>query len=138
MERTQRVAINRNEFGAYGSDLAFLRLAGADISWLKAKISFYNLMKRRDDVLAGKRPSKSHADVTTGAIHKFTKDAPTQYPGTRKKVFALIFCSARHTAVWYMNDRQLTYFEPVSDPGIPMPSGFEGHQRRSNVVFLFS
>jgi hypothetical protein len=126
MEHTQRVAISNNEFGEYGPDLAFLRLVDADIGWLKAKISFYNLMKRRDDVLAGKRPSKSHADVITGAIHEFTKDAPPQLPRTRKKVFALIFCSARQTAVRYMDDRQLTYFEPVNDPGFPMPTSFEG------------
>src|SRR5882724_9897889 len=46
----------RGERGIDGPDLGFLRLTEPDIGSLKALSSFYNLSKRREDVLANNKP----------------------------------------------------------------------------------
>jgi hypothetical protein len=78
------VVIKAENFGPLGPDLAFLRIPDETLGWLKAKNSFYNLIKRRDAVLSGERPSKSYADCITGIIHELTEEVPSARPRVRR------------------------------------------------------
>src|ERR1043166_8430517 len=99
MEHTEPLVMNGNAHDQRGPDLGFLRLPEEGIGWLKAKNSFYNLSKRRQDVLANKDPAPSHVYSAIGMIHEFTRDAPDERRRVRRKVFTAIFCNANIVAV---------------------------------------
>jgi hypothetical protein len=126
MENTEEVVIRGKDFGPIGPDLGFLRLPEESLGWLKAKNSFYNLPKRRPDVLARKEPTASHVDSIIGIIHEFTKDAPTGRPSERRKEFTAIFCGAHLAALRYPASYELYYYEPITDPGFALPKSFKG------------
>jgi hypothetical protein len=85
--------IKVDEFGPLGPDLAFLQIPDETLGWLKAKNSFYNLSKRRDAVLSGERPSKSHVDCITGIIHELTEEVPSGRRRVRRIDFYNIWSS---------------------------------------------
>jgi hypothetical protein len=122
MEDTEHVVV-RGTVASKGPDIGFLRIPPRDIGWIAAKNSFYNLSKRRDDVLARKAASRSHTDALTGLIHEMTKDAPTDKPGERRKSFTAIFCGATLVALRYFDDYDLLYYEPTAPV---LPKSFEG------------
>lgn len=126
MEHTDSVLLCDEPFDQYGRDLAFLRLPQEGIGWLKAQRSFYNLFRPREDVLAIKEPSKSYVDILIGMIHALTEDVPSEKPKTRKQRFTAIFCGAKLTAMRYLADYDLYYFEPTGDAGFSLPESFEG------------
>jgi hypothetical protein len=78
MEHTDSVTIRGREFRHLRPDVGFLRLPNETIGWLKAKSSFYNLLKRRDVVMANVEPSKSYVDCLMGLIHEETKDVQSE------------------------------------------------------------
>src|SRR5262249_42478704 len=109
-----------------GPDLGFLRLPNESIGWIKAKGSFYNLGKRRKDVLSNTEPSPSRADTITGMIHEFTKDVSGQKPRVRSISFSAIFCGVRLIALRFLDNYELYFFEPTNDPGFALPQSFQG------------
>jgi hypothetical protein len=126
MEHTEFVTIPGNRVAHIGPDVGLLRLPKESIGWIKAKASFYNLGKRRDDVLLGKKPSNSHVDALTGIVHEMTKAKAGKEPRTRGIQFASIFCQARLSALRYLNDYELYYYKPTNDPGFTLPESFQG------------
>ena len=124
------VQIGDAPFGPTGPDLSFIRLPDAGVGWLKARGSFYNLSKRRDDVLAGREPSPSYSDVVVGIVHEFTEEVRSENPRIKRLQFYALFGPARMRAVRYFVDRRLTFFEvqdkyPISDP-FRTPTSYEG------------
>ena len=126
MEHTDSIVMRGKTFDQKGPDLAFLRLPQESIGWIAAKNSFYNLRKHRDDVLAGKEPTKSHVDLVTGMVHELTTKAPPGKPRVRLINFTAIFCGANLSALRYLSNYELHYFELTNDPGFALPQSFEG------------
>jgi hypothetical protein len=126
MEHTDSVIMRGKAFDQKGPDLGFLRLPQQSIGWIAAKNSFYNLRKHRDDVLAGKEPTKSHVDSVTGMIHELTTEEPPGRPKVRRISFSAIFCGANLAALRYLSNYELHYFELTNDPGFALPQSFEG------------
>lgn len=122
------VMMKANEFGPLGPDLAFLRLTDEALGWLKAKNSFYSLSKRRDEVLSGQQPTKSHADCITGIIHELTNEAPSERRGVRRVNFYCIFSGVRPSAVRYLKTHDLNYIQLATEhePAFKIPRSFEG------------
>jgi hypothetical protein len=109
-----------------GPDLGFLRLPQNNIGWLKAKGSFYNLSKHRNDALTHKNAGSGHIDAVVGVIHELTKDLPSETPRIRKKGFTAIFSGGRPIAVKYVDNFDILDFELTSDPDFNLPNSFEG------------
>jgi len=129
MEHTEApVSIRAETFGPNGPDLAFLKLTDEACGWLKAKNSFYSLIKRRDDVLEGKHPATSYTDSIIGTIHELTQPLPGDNPRVRRVQFSAIFCGVRMSAVKYLNDHRLNYFQMQTEhePGFSIPKSFQG------------
>jgi hypothetical protein len=63
IQDTNRVTICGKNFGPNGPDLGFLRLPEENIGWLKATSTFYNLSKRRDQVLIKQAPAPNYVDA---------------------------------------------------------------------------
>ena len=122
------VIFRAEKFGADGPDLAFLKLTDEARSWLHAKCSFYNLSKRRDDVLAGRHPVPGYSDSIVGIIDELTKPLPGSRPGVRAVKFTLIYCGVRMSAVKYPKNHNLNYFqiETAHEPKFPVPKSFQG------------
>ncbi len=126
MEHADCLIIQGKEFGRNGPDLGFLRLPQENVGWLKAKNSFYNLSKHRDDALAHRAAGQGHVDTVVGVIHELTKDLPSEKRGVRKKGFTGIFCGGRPSAIRYRDDFDILDFELTSDAEFGLPNSFEG------------
>jgi hypothetical protein len=126
MEHAGCLTIQGKEFGRNGPDLGFLRLPQDNVGWLKAKNSFYNLSKHRDDALAHRAAGQGHVDTVVGVIHELTKDLPSEKRGVRKKGFTGIFCGGRPSAIRYRDDFDILDFELTSDAEFGLPNSFEG------------
>jgi hypothetical protein len=123
------VVIKGKEFGPLGPDLAFLRLPDDEaLGWLKAQNSFYNLDKRRDDVLSGKEPAGPSADCITGIIHELTEEVPSERRGVRRVNFSTLFCPVRPSDVKYPDTSDLVCVElnTEHEPSFKSPDSFEG------------
>lgn len=126
MEHTEPPVILRGDtFGPDGPDLAFLKLPDENIGWLAAKYSFYNLTRRRDDVLAGRAPSQYRSDTLTGTVQSFTSDAPSNNPRTRHKLF--------YSAMWQAmlisaeeKEFDLDRYIIMGDPTLMVPESIAG------------
>jgi hypothetical protein len=127
VEHTDNVVMRTKEFLPTGPDLGFLRLPEESLGWLKAKNSFYNLTKRREHVLLNKCPAPAYMDSITGMIHEFTKDAASEKPSVRRKVFTAIFGGVV-PVMWqyYFGEFELYYYRPTSNPDFELPKSFEG------------
>ena len=138
-ERFQRQAVNlklaaapvllrAGAFGPLGPDLAFLALPDETTGWLKAKASFYNLSKRRTEVLSNKHPTSAHVEVIVGIVDELTVVIPSDDALVRRVQFSAIFGSVKMSAVRYLSDRALNYFalQGEPDPGFSFPGSFAG------------
>jgi hypothetical protein len=125
MEQTEPIIIRADEFGPDGPDLAFLRLPQETIGWLAAKSLFYNLMKRREDILADKKPGVGHGDSICGTIDLFTEEVPTGNPGQRQKMFSAAVWSAIPVAK-KGNEFDIIEFEIRGDARLPLPDSIAG------------
>jgi hypothetical protein len=127
MEQTDREVIGQEPFNDQkGPDLAFLRLPAESIGWLKAKLSFYNLTRRRDQVLSNKEPSRTYSDCVTGIIHELTQELPSEKPSVRRIQFSAIFCPVRLAALRYPTEFELFYFLTANEQDFPLPKSFQG------------
>jgi hypothetical protein len=126
MENTDQVVIRGEIFGADGPDLGFLRIPHENVGWLKATNSFYNLTKRRDQVLAKETPASYFADAVIGMIDEFTKEIPVSEPKKRAKMFSAIFCNGSAKDNRDSNGYDLMDVEVTSYPDFPLPNSFEG------------
>src|ERR1019366_7132577 len=66
-------------------------LPAQSIGWLNAKNSFYNLMMRRDPVLANRVPAPDYVDAVIGMIDELTKEIPVLERKRRATAFSAIF-----------------------------------------------
>jgi hypothetical protein len=112
--------------GASGPDLGFLRLPLHTVAALEAVLSFYNLSKRQDDVLANRVPAPSSADAIVGMISELTDDIPTERPRMRVKSFTAIFGPGTSSAITEADGHDLFAFEVTPGPDFKLPSSFAG------------
>src|SRR5439155_4689896 len=92
MENVDVLTIRGTWFGPDGPDMAFMRLPPDVVSQLRATNSFFNLEKRRNEVLAKKTPTApAYTDAIVGMIHEYTKDVPSEGINTRRKEFGALF-----------------------------------------------
>jgi hypothetical protein len=126
MEHTDSVVMPGVRSPEVGPDLGFLRLPEETIGWLKAQRSFYNLLRRQEDVLANKEPTRSHADVVIGMIHELTADVPSDKPFVRRQQFTALFGGAKLGVMRYLNGYDIFYYEPAKDFGFELPNSFHG------------
>ncbi len=126
MQHVSKLTIAGDKFGPRGPDLGFIRLPPEDIGWIKALGSFYNLSKRREDVLAGKVPTSHYFDTISGMIDERTIDITPLIPSVRSKNFEAIFCGGQSGATVVENGYELFDFEVMETPGFALPSSFEG------------
>jgi len=126
MEMTESVMIRAAKFGPDGPDLAFLKLPDESVSWLKAKNSFYNLPKYRDDALAYNEPAPSHIDCIVGMIAALTEEVPTDRKEARKKRFTAIFGQGEVRTMKYVGNMESLGVTPISDPEFGLPENYQG------------
>ena len=126
MEHIDSVTMRGAKSSDVGPDLGFLRLPEETIGWLKAQRSFYNLLRRQQDALANKEPTKSHADVVLGMIHELTADVASDKPFVRRQQFTALFGGATLGVMRYLNGYDIFYYEPTKDFGFELPKSFQG------------
>jgi hypothetical protein len=126
MEHTDNVMMRGKAFDQVGPDLGFLRLPQESVGWLKAQRSFYNLLKPRNNVLSENTFTKPGVDVLIGMIHELTKDVPSDKQFIRRQQFTAIFCGAKLTALRYLDEYELFYYELSKDIDFTLPESFEG------------
>jgi len=126
MQHTEKLVIGGEASGASGPDLGFLRLPPNTVSALGAVLSFYNLSKRQNDVLANKVPAPSFADAIVGMISELTEDIPTDRKLVRLKSFTAIFGPGTSSAITEASGHDLFEFEVTPSPDFKLPSSFGG------------
>jgi hypothetical protein len=72
LDMTDRVTCGSYPFQIDGPDLAFLLLPNLIVGSLKARSSFLNLSKRREEAMAGKKPGLTGFDLVVGIIGERT------------------------------------------------------------------
>jgi hypothetical protein len=78
MAHAEPLTISGAEFGRDGPDLGFLRLPPANVGWLNALSSFYNLPKHREEALSDKKPTLDYIESVIGMIEELTKVIPAE------------------------------------------------------------
>lgn len=126
MELTDSIVFGTAPFGPNGPDLAFLRPAPESVGWLKAKASFFNLSKRRAEILAHQRPSEIESDVLVGLIHELTEELPRDSKTVKQTQFSILFGPSRLVSLKYIDPHALLYYQPSRDFGFKLPQSFEG------------
>jgi hypothetical protein len=126
IKRADAVAIRGGKFGPSGPDLALIRLPHKNTEWLRATSSFFNLAKRRDDVLAEAPPAPHHVDAIIGMLHERTKELPPRRVGERRKGFEALFCDGEIRANRTESEYDLLDFVPTPDSDFKLPASFEG------------
>jgi len=126
MDYVERLKISADEFGPDKPDLGFLRLTQNDIGTLGASGSFYNLVKRKEEILSPKKPDLNFIDVISGMVDELTKDAERERTGIRFKKFSAIFCNGRSIAKRDADEYDYIDFEPTPTPEFKLPSNYGG------------
>jgi hypothetical protein len=126
MENADRLMICRDKFGSNGPDLGYLQLPEDNVGWLKAINTFYNLSKRRDQVLARQAPAPNCVDAVVGMVDQFTKDVPVNEPLLRAKAFSAIFCDGYIASERNEDGYDILDVNITSYPDFPLPTSFGG------------
>ncbi|MFY9830667.1 MAG: hypothetical protein WCD75_02625 [Rhodoplanes sp.] len=126
MQQTQKLLVGGEASGPSGPDLGFLRLPPQSVAMLEAVLSFYNLSKRRDDVLANKAPAPSSVDAIVGMISQLTEDVDAEQRQVRLKRFTAIFGPGTSGAMVEANSNDTFDFEVTPDSDFEVPSSFGG------------
>jgi hypothetical protein len=126
MEDTERVIVRGDKFGPDGPDLGFIRLPQKNIGWLTATSAFYNLTKRRDEVLANVEPAPNHVDAIVGMIDERTEDLPAERSNERRKGFGALLTSGEIKRTRRESSYDLVDFEVTSHPDFELPTSFGG------------
>lgn len=126
MQHAEKLMLGGEASGVAGPDLGFLRLPPNTVAALGAVLSFYNLSKRQDDVLANRAPTPSYSDAIVGMISELTEDVPTERPRVRRKSFTAIFGPGTSSAITEANGYDLFDFEVTSSPDFKLPNSFGG------------
>jgi hypothetical protein len=126
MQHAEKLMIGGEASDASGPDLGFLRLPPDTVAALGAVLSFYNLSKRRDDVLANKVPAPSYTDAIFGIVAELTEEVPSERKRVRRKSFTALFGRGNSSAVTEANGHDLFDFEVPPFPDFKMPDSFEG------------
>ncbi len=126
IEHADLVKIRGKSYGPLGPDLAFIRLSENSVAKLSATNSFFNLLKRQNDVLAEKIPTERYVDALVGIVDEFTKDFSTPAKPLQKE-FGGIFYGGEADFI-AKSDRgfDLIEFKVAKDADVPRPSSFGG------------
>jgi hypothetical protein len=118
------LSICGKQFDADGPDLGFIRIA--NVGWLSALASFYNLKKHREEALADEKPAPYSEQAIIGMIEELTKELPVDKPLRRAKVFSAIFCNGATENNRDLNGFDLVDMAVTAYPDFPLPNNFEG------------
>ncbi|MCW5692027.1 MAG: hypothetical protein KIT48_06655 [Pseudolabrys sp.] len=126
MEYTDQVSVAGDSFGPNGPDIGFLRLPQENVGWLKATNTFYNVSKRRDDVLASQAPAPNHVDAVVGMVDELTKEIPAPRPKMRAMAFSAIIFDGIIESERFEHGFDILEFSATTYPDFPLPSSFAG------------
>jgi hypothetical protein len=126
MEYTDQLTISGSTFGPDGPDLGFLRLPQETVGWLKATNVFFNISKRRPQVLAKQAPAPDCVDAVVGMVDQLTKEIPVSEPKTRAMVFSAIFSDGVVEKERNKCGFDIFEFKPANYPDFQLPTNFEG------------
>jgi Ribosomal protein L7/L12 dimerisation domain len=126
MQYAEKLMLGGEASGVSGPDLGFLRLPPNAVAALGAILSFYDLSKRQDDVLANRAPAPSSADTIVGMISELTEDIPTERRLVRLKSFTAIFGPGTSSNITEADGHDLFDFEVRPSPNFKLPSSFGG------------
>ena len=126
MEQAEKLTIAADVFGSEGPDLGFLRLSPEDVGTLKARISFFNLGKRQDSVLAGDLPALPYFDGISGMIAEWTTNLPSEQGLARVKGFRSLYGVGRVVREHEFNGFDLFDFEVSYDSEFKSPLSYKG------------
>jgi len=126
MAHATPLTICGRQFDRDGPDFGFLRLPPANVGWLRAMCSFYNLKKHREEALKNEEPAPNYIEAVIGMIEKLTKEIPIEKPLRRAKALSAIFCNGQ-----VQNKREIDGFDlaavtVTAYPDFPLPNSFEG------------
>ena len=85
MAHSEKICMGEEPFLANGPDIAFLRLPEYAVDALNTRNIFFNLEKRREEVLSGRHNEKPYLDCVVGVIDERTKEIPAKIINTRLK-----------------------------------------------------
>ena len=125
LEHTENLTI-RSSNGEPNPDLGFLKLPQNSVEALNASAVFYNLDKRREDVLAGKEPAPNFASAAIGVVAERTIELPIDNARERLLRFAGFFADGELFELPDTKGFDYVQLTPLNRTEFPMPESFGG------------
>jgi hypothetical protein len=127
MEFVEKLRIARGIHASDGPDLALLILHPSQVGAVKAIKSFYNLSKRRDQILSNPPAINVGAWVLSGMAHEWTVDTPPERGYERVKVFRGIHGAGLVEVEYVRNGYDFLEFKAKYNESYEGPQSYKGY-----------
>ncbi len=126
VQNIQKLTIGKASQDNNGPDLGLIVLGHHDYSWLQARKSFYNLERRREQMLSDPPVNKFGLWYVSGMAAERTSDLPPERSFTRVKGFHGLCCDGEVTAERTKGPYDYFDFEVKYHDEYDGPQSFEG------------